>query len=373
MALTELHVSHLRNLLDQRLQFSPFLNLIDGPNGSGKTSLLEAIYYLSAGRSFRTRKHRHVVSHGQQEMTVFARVENARGEQRLGIRRDLVRGETALRKNGLTVRSIAEFARELPVSVIEPGTFNLVAGGPGQRRQFLDWLVFHVEHEFGPLWQEVQKAISQRNHCLRHGILRDGQIKVWSVELARLSVALTERREYWFARFRERLLQLLDSAGADWAADLSLEFYRGWDNKRDLADLLTTPSDAEIRAGYTLYGPNRCDIRIRLDQHSAAETLSRGQQRTLVILMKLAQMAVVHQHTGGEGICLIDDMNAELDQGNRELLARELLGLGCQLFVTSIEPADPDQLWAGAGGQTRMFHVEHGQFSEQQSGQCGSL
>ena len=364
MALTELHVSHLRNLSDQKFQFSPILNLVSGPNGSGKTSLLEAIYFLSAGRSFRSRKHQHVITHGEDEMTVFGRVENSRGKQRLGILRNQRRGETLLRKNGLTVRSMAEFARELPVSVIEPGTFNLVAGGPGQRRQFLDWLVFHVEHDYGVLWQKVQKAITQRNHCLRHGIIQDGQMKVWSEELTRLSHALTERREHWFRCFEERLIALLDSADADWAHGLSFDFYCGWDRKRDLSELLVVPTEAEIRAGYTLYGPNRADIRIRLGQKSASETLSRGQQRTLVILMKLAQMGLVHEPGTGDGICLLDDINAELDLTNQALLARELMGLGCQLFVTSIEPPDSGGLWAGAGAKTRMFHVEHGEFTE---------
>ncbi len=365
MALRELHIHHLRNLHGQQLEFSPRLNLIYGVNGSGKTSLLEAVYYLSAGRSFRSAKHRHVVSRDSDVLTLFGRIENERGEQRLGISRDLAKGEALLRKNGLRVQSLSEMARELPVSVIEPGTFDLVAGGPGQRRQFLDWLVFHVEHDYGALWQQCQKTIRQRNQLLRRGIISDGQLSSWNARLVALAETLTERRSVWFERFREKLDELMTQANAHWATDLELGFFQGWDSKRSLAEILETNQETEYRAGHTLYGPNRCDIRIRVNQRPAGEVLSRGQQRTLVILMKLAQMAVVNVQRRDAAICLVDDINAELDQSNQKLLAERLLGLGCQLFVTSIEPPDLS-LWAGSTVQDhRMFHVEHGEFSEQ--------
>lgn len=365
MPLRELHIHHLRNLHEQRLEFSERVNLIHGVNGSGKTSLLEAIYYLSVGRSFRTAKHRNVVSQGSDTLTLFGRVDNERGEQRLGISRDLVKGSAVLRKNGLPIQSLSEMARELPVSVIEPGTFDLVAGGPGQRRQFLDWLVFHVEHDYGQLWQHCQKTIRQRNQLLRRGIISDGQLGSWNDRLVVLSQKLTERRAFWFERFEKQLVELLERADAQWASSLELGFFQGWDAKRSLAEILDTNHETEYRAGHTLYGPNRCDIRIRINQRPAGEVLSRGQQRTLVILMKLAQMAVVNDQKRDYAICLVDDINAELDRTNQKLLADRLLELGCQLFVTSIEP--PDQsLWVGSSAQNhRMFHVEHGEFSEQ--------
>ena len=365
MALRELHIHHLRNLDGQRLQFSDRVNLIHGANGSGKTSLLEAIYYLSAGRSFRTSKHRNVVSRDSNLLTLFGRVENEWGEQRLGISRDLAKGETVLRKNGLRVHSLSEMARELPVCVIEPGTFDLVAGGPGQRRQFLDWLVFHVEHDYGGLWQQCQKTIRQRNQLLRRGIMSDGQLGSWNARLVALADQVTTRRMHWFERFRAELQALFEQSNADWAKDLELIFFRGWDSKRTLGEILETNQETEHRAGHTLYGPNRCDIRIRIKQRPAGEMLSRGQQRTLVILMKLAQMAVVNGRRQDYAICLVDDINAELDQANQKVLAERLLGLGCQLFVTSIEPPD-EGLWTESTIQDhRMFHVEHGEFSEQ--------
>jgi len=366
MALEELHLHHFRNITSQRLVFSPGLNIVFGLNGSGKTSLLEAIYYLSTGRSFRTSKHNRVVQEGNDRFTLFGRVAEASGRHRLGIERVIGGQEATLHKNGLKLRSIAEFARLMPVSVIEPGTFDLVSGGPGFRRRFLDWLVFHVEHDYGRRWKACQRAIRQRNHLLRHGILSDQELGPWTQQVAVLGEEITRSRANGFELFRKELDRMLSNSGADWAQGLKLEFARGWDANQGLEATLTANPQSEQRAGFTLYGPNRADIRIRSGNQPAGEVLSRGQQRSLVILMKLAQMRVLREQCGIRGVCLLDDINADLDTGNQQLLAGELLALGCQLFVTSITSPGHEGPWSGvSAGDYRMFHVEHGQFSEQ--------
>ena len=367
MALNELHVHHFRNIEQQKLCFSAGLNLIHGANGSGKTSLLEAIYYLSTARSFRSSNHRRVVQEGGRSLTLFGVVTDpVRGAIKLGLEREPGNtGGVRLHVNGEAGRSVAQFARILPVSVIEPGTFELVAGGPGNRRRFLDWLVFHVEHWFSGIWQEAQRALKQRNHLLRHGIIRHSAIGPWNARVADLGEQLNRGREAGFKRFRDEFDAILERSHAEWLEPVTLEFNPGWDSGKGLADVLESNLESEARAGCTLYGPNRADIRIKVGRYPAGEVLSRGQQRSLVVLMKLAQMRVL-QSVGCEGICLLDDIHAELDSDNQALLARELLALNTQVFLTGITA--PNQ---GALGnlmlehEPAMFHVEHGRFTEQ--------
>ncbi|MEP1581959.1 MAG: AAA family ATPase, partial [Marinobacter sp.] len=172
MALVKLQSEHFRNLSPVPVSFSPSINLLYGANGSGKTSVLEAIGYLGLGRSFRVGRHQAVVSHGEHKLTVFGGLDQGMsgGEQssvgelnhRVGISRDVTAKETMLRVDGEAVRNLSSLARHLPVSVIDPGVFDIVAGGPGKRRQFLDWAVFHVEPSFASLWQQCQRVTSQR-------------------------------------------------------------------------------------------------------------------------------------------------------------------------------------------------------------------
>lgn len=375
MALVKLQTQNFRNLAPDPISFSPSFNLIYGANGSGKSSILEAIGYLGLGRSFRVTRHQAVVAHGQSKLTVFGGLDKGMAGSpddsqepvvhRLGIARDVSAKETSLRVDGEAVRSLSALAMHLPVSVIDPGVFDIVAGGPGKRRQFLDWLVFHVEPSFSLTWQQCQRVTSQRNQTLRNGRLDESLMRVWDNQFGALAETLSDIREQVFRKFKTAFNEVLKELDAGWTEGLKLEFYPGWDRSQSLVEVLAGHREQERRMGHTLYGPNRADIRLKLGGRPVAETFSRGQQKTLVILMKIAQGKVLSD-LGKQVTFLLDDINAELDVRHRIMLARKLQELRCQVFITSIEHPEPDVLWAGVDApEYRMFHVEHGKLTEE--------
>lgn len=378
MALVKLQTENFRNLATMPIGFSPGFNLVFGENGSGKSSLLEAIGYLGLGRSFRINRHQAVASHGTDTFTVFGGMDNGleveepgnaltNGQlvHRLGLSRCLSTKETRLRVDGEGVRSLSSLARHFPVSVIDPGVFDIVAGGPGKRRQFLDWSVFHVEPSFAGQWQQCQRVISQRNQTLRNGRMDESLIRVWDDQYAELANRVTESRRKAFIRFETAFRLLIEQVNAPWVVGMKLDFYPGWDVTLDLPGVLRTHREQEQRAGHTLYGPNRADIRLRYQGRPVAETFSRGQQKTLVILMKIAQ-GLVLKDVGKQATFLLDDINAELDVDHRAMLAQKLQELRCQVFMTSIERPSPSQLWpVDTGPEFKMFHVEHGELTEE--------
>lgn len=377
MALVKLQTEHFRNLSSAPVTFSPSFNLLFGENGSGKTSVLEAIGYLGLGRSFRVSRHQAVVQHGQQRLTVFGGLDrglddamNERGDaagqlvHRLGFARDIGQKETTLRVDGEAVKNLSSLARHLPVSVIDPGVFDIVAGGPGKRRQFLDWAVFHVEPSFANVWQQCQRVTSQRNQTLRNGRLDEALIRVWDSQYTQLANRLTEARRAAFALFQSAFQRLVEEVDAPWVEGMKMDFYPGWDISQPLSDVLAAHREQELRMGHTLYGPNRADVKLRFQGRPVAETFSRGQQKTLVILMKIAQ-GMVLSSLGKQVTFLLDDINAELDVSHRAMLAQKLYELRCQVFMTSIEPPRPDELWRDGKPDYRMFHVEHGKLKEE--------
>ena len=375
MALVKFQTEYFRNLSSAPVTFSPSFNLLYGENGSGKTSVLEAIGYLGLGRSFRVNRHQAVVLHGEQRFTVFGGLDHGLTDDggkcgkglghRLGISRDVVQKETALRVDGEGVRSLSSLAMHLPVSVIDPGVFDVVAGGPGKRRQFLDWAVFHVEPSFGSVWQQCQRVTSQRNQTLRNGRLDESLLRVWDRQYAALSDQINDARINTFTRFKVAFEALVREVEVQWTEGLKLEFYAGWDTTQSLMDVLVSHREQERKMGHTLYGPNRADIRLKFQGRPVAETFSRGQQKTLVILMKIAQ-GMVLSGMGKQVTFLLDDINAELDEGHRAMLASRLQALRCQVFITSIERPRVGQLWLdGKTPEYRMFHVEHGKLTEE--------
>lgn len=378
MALLSLQTEHFRNLSPVALHFSPSVNLIYGANGSGKTSLLEAIAYLGLGRSFRQHRHKVVCQEGEQQFVVFGQVKPMPEDEgdkvsisRLGFSRNTQSQETRLRVDGESVYSLSVLASLFPVSVIDPGVFDIVAGGPGKRRQFLDWLVFHVEPSFGALWHQCQRSISQRNQILRSGTIDNHLLQVWDRQFVELSEQVDRLRQSVFQAFETQLRRTLSEVHGEWADTLKVDYYPGWDRKKGLAETLIEHRDQERKVGHTLYGPNRADVRLRYHGRAVAEIFSRGQQKTLVILMKLTQGEVLAAYSK-QVTFLLDDINAELDHSHRRLLAQRLTRLGSQVFLTAIERPDPIELWESPPPEHKMFHVEHGRLTEEQTSASGA-
>lgn len=376
MALVKLQTEYFRNLDGVPVSFSPSMNLLFGENGSGKSSFLEAIGYLGLGRSFRVSRHQAVCAHNHDRLTVFGGLNHGLTGQdgrpsersntiihRLGISRDIAAKETRLKVDGEAVRSLSLLARHFPVSVIDPGVFDIVAGGPGKRRQFLDWSVFHVEPSFSSAWQQCQRVTSQRNQMLRNGRLDDALIRVWDSQYVTLANLVTEARREAFTQFKKAFDALLVEVETPWTDGLKLDFFPGWDTSQSLAEVLIQHREQEQRMGHTLYGPNRADVRMRFQGRPVSETFSRGQQKTLVILMKIAQGMVLNT-LGKQVTFLLDDINAELDGEHRAMLAEKLRELRCQVFLTSIEQPQPQALWRHTMPDFKMFHVEHGGLTE---------
>ncbi|MFL9813836.1 DNA replication/repair protein RecF [Stutzerimonas sp. VN223-3] len=361
MSLSRISVTGVRNLQPVTLNPSPRINILHGDNGSGKTSLLEAIHLLGMARSFRSTRLNPVISHEQTSCTVFGQV-RLTDEQfsALGISRDRS-GEVRIRINGQNVKSAAELADALPLQLINPDSFRLLEGAPKLRRQFLDWGVFHVEPRFLQAWQRLQQALRQRNSWLRHGTLDGASQAAWSRELSSASDEIDEYRRAYIQLlkpvFEGTLASLLDLEG------FQLSYYRGWDKDRTLEEVLTASIERDKLMGHTQAGPQRADLRLRIANHNAAETLSRGQQKLVVCALRIAQGHLVSAAKRGQCIYLVDDLPSELDDQHRLALCRLLEQLNCQVFITCV---DSNVLREGWRDDTpvSLFHVEHGAIAQ---------
>jgi DNA replication and repair protein RecF len=347
MSLAELRLEDLRCLPRVQLLLHPRLNLITGNNGSGKTSILEAIYLLGRGRSFRTRHTEHLVRHTASELRVFGRVQSAASvSHSIGVvctRQDGVQ----VRIDGHEVASRAELSELFPIQVIDPGIHRLVEEGPVQRRRWLDWAVFHVEPDFVRHWQGYGRALRQRNAALKTG----ADPAVWNWELVRLGEILTAARV--------RLIAALQPYWSTALGDLdmtpvSLGYFQGWSREQDLAAALTTHIVRDRERGSTSYGPHRFDVLLRLEGRPARDLVSRGQQKLLGAAMALTMSRYVAEAAGRAPTLLLDDPAAELDRPHTQRLLAAVAALGGQLVVTALHAEETP-----LGTPDRVFHVEH--------------
>src|SRR5271167_3091566 len=200
MTLGRVQVTDFRCLQSAALDLDPQFTLISGPNASGKTSLLEALYVLGRGRSFRTRRLEHLIRHGATQFVVFGEVDTATRRVPMGVEGSAAGVRAQI--DGDRPASLAELARILPVQIIDPEVHHLIEEGPSRRRRFLDWGVFHVEPVFIGHWRRYQQALKQRNAALKSGQPR-GVVSVWDSDLARSGELLNAAR----ARYVEALGQ----------------------------------------------------------------------------------------------------------------------------------------------------------------------
>ena len=360
MSLLRLSVTALRNLQTVTLFPSPQINILSGANGSGKTSLLEAIHMLGLARSFRSTRLQPVIQHEQDALTVFGELNTCAGTRSLGVSRSR-HDDFNIRIDGQTVSSAAQLAQTLPLQLINPDSFRLLEGSPRVRRQFLDWGVFHVEPRFLGAWQRLQRALRQRNSWLRRGTIDRAAEAAWTHELVLASAEIDAyRRSYIQALkplFEAALSRLLE------LQDLQLSYYRGWDKERELGEVLSASLLRDQQLGHTQAGPQRADLRLRVGAFSAVDVLSRGQQKLVVCALKIAQGHLINQHRSGECVYLVDDLPSELDAQHRQALCSLLEDLNCQVFVTCVDSKILAECWH-ANTPVTMFHVEHGSITQ---------
>jgi len=346
MPLAELRVENLRCIESAVLEFSPELNLIAGENGAGKTSILEAIFLLGRGRSFRTRSSERLIRYHQPKLTVFGRTDDSPAK-RAGIE-VASDGGTRARINGEPATSLLELSGVLPVQAIDPEIHKLVDQGPERRRRWLDWLVFHVEPSFGIHWARYNRALKQRNAALRVG----GEISPWDAELIRNGIAITESRQRALSRLIPCLEQTFERFGG---LDVSVGFTTGWLAGTSFEDALRTHAERDRARGTTTAGPHRADVTLRRNHRVARETLSRGQQKLTAVAMIVSQLRLLQEELNLRAVLLLDDPAAELDDKNLQRLFEELSALRCQMIATSLT-----QETALFQAPKATFHVEQG-------------
>ena len=356
MRVTRLEFRNLRRFEDGSLAPAPGLNLLTGANGSGKTSVLEALHLMAYGRSFRGRVRDGLVRAGTEAVEVFVEWEEHAGgkrTRRAGLRHS--GGTWEGRLDGADLGQLGDLCAALAVVTFEPGSHALVTGAADQRRRFMDWGLFHVEPEFLGWWRQYSRALKQRNALLKaRG--QAGQLDAWERELVRAGEPLTAYRE----RYLEQLAPFLRAAGEALlpeAGEWGLQFQPGW--RRDdlpLSDALLLARERDLAAGFTSVGPHRADWRIQQSGIPGRDALSRGQGKLTALAALLAQAEHLAAALGEWPVVALDDLASELDRAHQAMVLERLAGYGAQVVITGTEP--PPGLPAGL--PVEMFHVEHG-------------
>ncbi|TCV92872.1 DNA replication and repair protein RecF [Luteibacter rhizovicinus] len=354
MKFETLRIAGLRCLEGVSLTLAPGINVFTGANGAGKTSVLEAAYLLSHGRSFRSGSRDVLLKRGASALSVFAELRMQDGRlHRLGLGRES--GRWQARVDGETAATLGALVQSCAVVCFEPGSHALIAGPSEERRRFLDWGLFHVEHSFLLAWRRYQRALKQRNALLRAGgAPPDNLIAPWEAELAQSGEIIDAQRKAYITALSPHIDALAQTTLPELGA-LNLRYKRGWDEGMDLAEVLAERRYRDASRGHTTVGPHRADFVVSFEHAPLREHLSRGQEKLCALACLIGQAAHHAEARGEWPVVCLDDLASELDRTHQEWVVAQLLDRDIQVLVTGTEV--PHALLSAP---KTVFHVEQG-------------
>ncbi|NBI13557.1 DNA replication/repair protein RecF [[Haemophilus] felis] len=353
MAISRLLIENFRNLTAVDLELDHGFNFLVGNNGSGKTNVLEAIFYLGHGRSFKSAVGNRIISYEQPHFILHGKIQEQQHQWSVGLQK-FRQGNSVVKINGEDGNKIADLAHLLPIQLITPEGLNLLNGGPSYRRAFLDWGLFHHHNYFYNAWQNLNRILKQRNAALAQ-VNHYEQLTIWDKELVKFATQVSQWRAEYANALKPEIAQTCQLFLPE--LDISINFYQGWEKDRDYAELLKQNFERDRSIGYTISGPQKADLRFKANGLPAEDVLSRGQLKLLMCALRLAQGEHLMKQKQRACIFLIDDFASELDQYKRSLLAERLQQSQSQVFVTAITP---EQLKQMQPEKHRIFRIDNG-------------
>jgi DNA replication and repair protein RecF len=340
MQVKNLNLRNYRNHINSQYIFTPGLSAINGPNGIGKTNILEALYVLATGRSSRARYDKEMVNYDSTFCSITANTLSEEYEYLLELQIIAQDKITNLSSKRAKVNKVSKSVQHLiglfNAVMFSPQDIDLVIGSPGDRRKFIDNVLVQTNKDYRKQLSEYNKAIKQRNRVLEmineFGQGRD-QLGFWSDKILNLGIAIQKTREEFLSYVKENssnYIAIVDKEGAS----LTINY-----KKNEMSqERLNKHLDHDIASKTTLVGPHKDDFDMIYNGHDLAHFGSRGQQRTVILTIKLAEVDYFEKETGERPVLLLDDIFSELDEQHKTMVVQTITKQ--QTIVTFAENPD---------------------------------
>lgn len=334
MIVKKLLLKDFRNYEKLDLEFDQKINVFIGDNGQGKTNILEAIYLTSIGKSFRTGRDMEMIRFE----APFLRVETeaVKGGEPLSVEMVISEDRKAIKIDGVTITKSSDLLDHIYTVVFSPEDLKIVKDEPEKRRRFMDREISQLKPSYFLNLSMYKKALVQRNALLKDCNLKEDNLLVWDESLAAYGELIIKER----AKFVEKLgaisREIHDNI-TEGKEHLSLSYEK--DGEGDLRELFLKGRKIDRIRGTTCRGPHRDDLKIFINDVDIRTFGSQGQQRTAALALKLAELKLIKEETGEEGVLLLDDVLSELDAKRQRFLLEYLKEV--QMFITSAEINKP--------------------------------
>lgn len=347
MRLDHIELLHFRNIEKAEADFSSKTNALVGKNGQGKTNLMEAVYLMACGKSFRTSRFRDMIRYGEERTQVTLEASGEGLPFQLKMVLDSKEGK-AIFKNGVKLNKLSDFLGLFRVVLFCPEHLSLIKDGPGKRRSFIDGAICQLRPYYASFLNECNKIEAQRAALLKTAqkkSVSEEMFSVWNERLANISVKVACIRADYLKLLKEKAPSHYkaisggkESLSLRYISDVYQEDLTREEMEERYLSLLKTNLSQDIRYGFTQKGIHRDDMEIFMDSRLARNFSSQGQQRSAVLALKLAEGEISEEMTGNSPVYLLDDVLSELDEERRQYITNGLSGK--QVILTGTDKED---------------------------------
>lgn len=354
MFIKQIKVNNFRCYEHLDLQFNNRINILYGDNGSGKTSVLEAIYFLSTGKSFRSKRTKNLLKHETDGLSLFA---NFRDQKQFSHQLGITLSKQLSKKvklNQDVVSNQSQIAHLLPVVSIDPDSYLFLDKPPQYRRSYFDWLVFHVKPNYLKTWSKVNRCHKHLNILYKEKKIQE--LDYWEQQYIKHAESLSNMRLDIFGELEQMVNEKINAFIPE-LKTLQLQFKQGWVEGITLKDQLKQDREKNLIYGSLNAGVHKMDLKNTIKQKPAHENLSRGQKKIISSVYYLCYIELLTKHLNVNPILCLDDMDAELDTHKTAVFSEFIQNSSNQVFVTTV---DKEKL-APNLKKASMFHVKHNQ------------
>ena len=349
MFLKSLKLVNFRSYRNLGFEFSAPITILVGKNAQGKSNFLEGIYYLATAKSVRAGREEELIKQGSDFLRVAGQVEAGDTKTELEVAMQNLAGrlKKRVKLNGIA-RKVSEYAGNLAAVLFSPEDINLVSGAPSLRRYFIDQILSQIDRDYRKALSSYENLLTRKNRVLkrvREGIGRRDELDYWSDAQLVLGAAIVRKREEFFAFINSSGQKLGNFEYEYLESQISLERLRQY-------------REREVEAAASLIGPHRDDFLFKLNGQNLAKFGSRGEMRTAVLDLKLAEVSFIENSLGFRPVLLLDDIFSELDLEHR----RHVVALSA-LQQTVISTVELDEALKRDFNKASLYFVENGQIS----------
>ena len=351
MWINKIKINNFRNYNNEEINLKENVNVFYGENAQGKTNIIEAIFLCSMGKSFRTKKDKEMIKLDSENSTIEIEYKKSDRDGKIKIN---LGNKKSVFVNGVRLKKLSELLGNINVVIFTPDDINILKGGPQNRRRFLDIIISQLKPNYMHNLNLYLKTLEQRNNYLRQ-IREENKseelLEIWDEKLAEYAINIYKYRNEFIEKIKNKI-KTIHSEITDKKEEIEIEYISECNNKEEYLNLLKQRRKLDIIKGFTTKGVHRDDFMIYINNELVNIYGSQGQNRTVILSLKIAEMQVIYDEIGEYPILLLDDFMSELDEKRRRNFLENIENK--QVIITCTDKIEENN------NEFKLFEVKKG-------------